>query len=318
MANLSCCTGHPLTWNADSTLATIVGDDGVPEGYTYDASGQRVTRSRHPLRRVPGGRYEEDTPSGTIRVSYQFNGQAIALRTIVGGTPTVQYTYGDRLGSVGAIITNGNLSAQQRSTPFGSIRQTNGLPTTRGFTGQRQDGTGLLFYNARYYDPAIGRFASADSIVPGAASGTGGAAASLGPSDKAALRPLTVDFHEPGFSAGLAQENRFTQEKGFALTERRGPAAGEGRVRRRGIPRRSTATATCSTTRCGIPIRVDTSSAYASFGMESPGSSTHSAGTSGRVCKVLQRGLRCSSLAGSSRTDWRPWYSMVLMGLTER
>ncbi|MBC8162190.1 MAG: hypothetical protein H7Z42_13345 [Roseiflexaceae bacterium] len=42
-------------------------------------------------------------------------------------------------------------------------------PTARlDFTGQRRDDTGLLFYNARYYDPAIGRFASADMIVPSA------------------------------------------------------------------------------------------------------------------------------------------------------
>ena len=25
---------------------------------------------------------------------------------------------------------------------------------------------GLYFYNARYYDPALGRFASADTLVP--------------------------------------------------------------------------------------------------------------------------------------------------------
>ena len=35
------------------------------------------------------------------------------------------------------------------------------------YTGQRYDDTGLLFYNARYYDPAIGRFISADTIIPG-------------------------------------------------------------------------------------------------------------------------------------------------------
>jgi RHS repeat-associated protein len=39
------------------------------------------------------------------------------------------------------------------------------LGTDKLFTGQKLDSTGLYFYNARYYDPAIGRFISADTIV---------------------------------------------------------------------------------------------------------------------------------------------------------
>jgi len=42
------------------------------------------------------------------------------------------------------------------------------LPTDKGFTGQRLDATGLMFYNARYYDSAIGRFISADTTGPDA------------------------------------------------------------------------------------------------------------------------------------------------------
>jgi len=40
-------------------------------------------------------------------------------------------------------------------------------PTTSGVT----EGFGLMFYNARYYDPALGRFAQADSLIPGGAQG---------------------------------------------------------------------------------------------------------------------------------------------------
>jgi RHS repeat-associated protein len=52
--------------------------------------------------------------------------------------------------------------------PFGDCWQSQGtLPTDRLFTGQRlDDNTGLYYYNARYYDPTIGRFISADTIVP--------------------------------------------------------------------------------------------------------------------------------------------------------
>jgi RHS repeat-associated protein len=38
--------------------------------------------------------------------------------------------------------------------------------TTRNDTGQHRDGTGLLLYNARYDDPVLARFVSADWIVP--------------------------------------------------------------------------------------------------------------------------------------------------------
>jgi RHS repeat-associated protein len=48
---------------------------------------------------------------------------------------------------------------------FGVCRNSPDLPTDKLFTGQRLDGTGLYYYNARYYDPTIGRFISADTVV---------------------------------------------------------------------------------------------------------------------------------------------------------
>lgn len=46
------------------------------------------------------------------------------------------------------------------------------MPTAYNFTGQRLDSqTGLLYYNARYYDPVSGRFTSTDDTVETNASG---------------------------------------------------------------------------------------------------------------------------------------------------
>ncbi len=48
------------------------------------------------------------------------------------------------------------------------------MPTDYQFTGQRQESAlgpasfGLYDFNARFYDPLLGRFISADTIVPGA------------------------------------------------------------------------------------------------------------------------------------------------------
>ena len=55
----------------------------------------------------------------------------------------------------------------RRGVPFNTI-------TARHFTGQYHEtslpgGEGLSFYNARWYDPKLGRFLSADTIVPNAA-----------------------------------------------------------------------------------------------------------------------------------------------------
>ena len=52
--------------------------------------------------------------------------------------------------------------------PYGEERYHEGtLPTDFGFTAQREDeATGLLFMHARYYDARLGRFVSADTVVP--------------------------------------------------------------------------------------------------------------------------------------------------------
>ena len=47
--------------------------------------------------------------------------------------------------------------------PYGNQRYSVGsMGTTKGYTGQYADATGLDYYNARYYDPVVGRFISAD------------------------------------------------------------------------------------------------------------------------------------------------------------
>ena len=63
---------------------------------------------------------------------------------------------------------SGNLVGELRYHPYGGTRYSWGsTPTGYRFTGQREDATiGLYFYNARYYDPALGRFISADTVVP--------------------------------------------------------------------------------------------------------------------------------------------------------
>nr|MBP7042150.1 peptidoglycan DD-metalloendopeptidase family protein [Chloroflexota bacterium] len=114
------------------------------------------------------------------RSTYSLAGQAIAVR--VAGSPLATnnglfYLYSDHasallstsLGSASALVTSGGQKVNEtRYLPFGGYRS--GGPnaiTDRGFTGQKENmELGLLYYQARFYAPGLGRFLSADSIVP--------------------------------------------------------------------------------------------------------------------------------------------------------
>jgi RHS repeat-associated protein len=172
------------------------------ESYSYDADGARVRRGASDGTRIylQGGLWEEQTSSGPIRTSYSFNGQVIAQRDSTSGSPMI-YLHSDHLGSVG-VSTNsaGAVVGQQAYDPWGAVRGGGVSATQRNYTGQYLDGTGLLFYNARYYDPVLARFVSPDTVVPGAANGS---------LDGVALKSLTVGFVEPGFVAQLNAENQY-------------------------------------------------------------------------------------------------------------
>ena len=101
---------------------------------------------------------------------YYADGTRIAMR--VGRE--VYYLYGDQLGST--VVTtdvDGGLVSQTLYEPWGEARYQSGTgPTDYAFTGQMQEGD-IYFYNARWYDPALGRFMQADSFIP-TAQGTQG------------------------------------------------------------------------------------------------------------------------------------------------
>ena len=108
----------------------------------------------------------------TYRVYYYAGGKPIAMRVMPpnDATGTLYYLHSDHLGST-SVTTNasGGAVARQWYYPYGSVRGSVGtLPTQRTFTGQYSDPTGLMYFNARYYSQTLGRFVSADTIVPGA------------------------------------------------------------------------------------------------------------------------------------------------------
>ncbi len=95
------------------------------------------------------------------------------LLWLLGDHPSL--SLGTGLGSTSRVIYADGSSDQSRQMykPWGETRWSSGtVPTTYQFTGQRHEkdlgpagGVGLYFYGARWYDPAVGRFIQADTIL---------------------------------------------------------------------------------------------------------------------------------------------------------
>jgi RHS repeat-associated protein len=108
----------------------------------------------------------------TSRVDYvRANGQIVA-RIIPGTDPNgylpfeeATYFQLDHLGSTRVLSDQqGQVTARMDYEPFGSLLPGISASDPYAFTGQRtEEGTGLYYYGARYYDPEVGRFITADS-----------------------------------------------------------------------------------------------------------------------------------------------------------
>ncbi|MDY7041416.1 MAG: RHS repeat-associated core domain-containing protein [Chloroflexota bacterium] len=154
---------YNLTYAAENRLESVTANGETTE-FVYDGYGQRVKATFGSATTVYVGNHYEKQGS-TVRTYDYAGGQRVAMNH--GGV--VYYLHSDHLGSTGlATDGSGALLAAQRYFPYGEIRYAIGvLPTDFGFTGQRNEGTiGLYDYRARYYAPTLGRFVSADTIVP--------------------------------------------------------------------------------------------------------------------------------------------------------
>ncbi len=104
---------------------------------------------------------------------YYAAGQRVAMRVDNGITDVVYYLHGDHLGSTSLSTNSSGQEVTGSRTlyyPYGEERWSASggtLTTDYAFTGQRKErGIGLYDYNARFYDPYLNRFISADTIIP--------------------------------------------------------------------------------------------------------------------------------------------------------
>ena len=167
------------TWNERHQLASAsVG--GVSSTFQYDALGRRIQQ-------VAGTNSDNYVYDGLNAV--QIQGSSLGTIDVLSGlelddwfTSTDSY-YGaqallrDALGStIGLVNSSGSLEAQYAYAPFGKTTQTGGAgacapfpcpDSPYKFAGREQDPSGLYFMRARYYNPLLGRFISADASGAG-------------------------------------------------------------------------------------------------------------------------------------------------------
>jgi RHS repeat-associated protein len=154
-----------FTWNYDNRLTEVKDGTAVRGTYTYDYAGNRVKKVEGSATTVvPFPHYR--TINGAKTKYYYANGQRVAERD---SANAVFYYHGDHLG--GSNVVTNSAGAEVKATlfyPYGATRTETGSKTiAHKYTGQEQDvATGLYYYGARYYDPAIMRFISPDSVVP--------------------------------------------------------------------------------------------------------------------------------------------------------
>ncbi|HEY3359939.1 MAG TPA: FG-GAP-like repeat-containing protein, partial [Polyangia bacterium] len=156
--NLLTGAGRTITWDPENRPRDINGTT-----FAYDADGHRV-------KKVVGGvatYYIGDDLeiSGCVMTKYVHLGGLLVAKRV--GT-TSYWLHTDHAGSVQVVTDASGAEAQRlKYRPYGERLATGtSHPEARGFTGQRQDETGLFYLHARYFDPALGRFISPDPSVP--------------------------------------------------------------------------------------------------------------------------------------------------------
>jgi RHS repeat-associated protein len=186
--NMTSRAGSTLSWTSANQPATINGN-GYTAAFDYAPDGSRWRQVASYAEGTTttlyvGGLLEKQiTPEHTnynhlIRTPSGF----VRHQRRSGGYIVTHYFAGDHLGSTDVVQNAGGaVSVRPSFTAFGARRDDdwNGLPSTaeltaiantsrRGFTGHEMlDNVGLVHMNGRVYDPALGRFISADPFIDG-------------------------------------------------------------------------------------------------------------------------------------------------------
>ena len=158
-------------WDARDRLVQIKTGATVNASFAYDALGRRSTCTVGSA--VTKFLYDGLNPiqeqsasnAATANLLTGLGVDGFISRTTVSDGLTVHFLP-DALNSTLALTdSSGAVSTSYTYEPFGKATKTGAATTnTYGFTGREDDGTGLMYYRARYYNPTFSRFISEDPI----------------------------------------------------------------------------------------------------------------------------------------------------------
>ncbi len=151
------------------------------DDYWYNSAGLRIKKTED-----AGGTwkttytlYDGDNPlmqevytaSGRIQVTFNVivGGKILAqYKRVYPSADSVVYFYLDNLDSRRVVLdSSGAVIDRYRYSAWGVATQDAGSDDYRSFTGKDYDATGLIYFNARYYDPVVGRFVTEDPARKG-------------------------------------------------------------------------------------------------------------------------------------------------------
>ena len=165
--NLWSGSGRTLVWDANNRITQATAGT-VTTTFTYDGGGERLKKtSSQGTSLYPFGDDYEIT-NGIITKYVSVAGLGVVAKRVGAGAGAVTYwLHSDRLGSIQAVTNSAGTAVYRRTyRPYGETLATSGSHTeSRGWIDQRQDGeSGLTYLHARYFDPKLGTFLSADPI----------------------------------------------------------------------------------------------------------------------------------------------------------
>lgn len=163
--NLTSDASRTFTWDSRNRLTTIAG--GATASFGYDAFGRRssATLSGSTTSFLYDGLNVTQELTGTSVASMLrgFELDEIFQRTDAAGPRTFLT---DILGSALALTDDAGVArTEYRYDPYGAtIASGDTSGNLVQYTGRENDGSGLYYYRARYYNPSLGRFISEDPI----------------------------------------------------------------------------------------------------------------------------------------------------------